>query len=292
VNKTLSFFLVLLLATSAASLAQPHPGGGGGGGGGGHPGGGGPPAGGGGHPGGGGPPAGGGGTMRAMPVQQRQAAPAEQGFNLNRDEAPAATQQRVAVPSGFRSTQPEARQRAPEPAYHAPENRAPAARTEGDRAQQNGQQRGASAYRRAPTTASATGGQYRGHFHGNPLRNGHVGSGAYGWNRGVRWQAASGYWGGGFWGPFALANLAGVALYGDIDDGQDQTSYSSYEVEPDSPGSELLADYGLSQTPCGDPNLVVIWGPNGSVVCAFPDGSVGPGEYEVDPSTFTLVPAS
>ncbi len=268
-NKALSFFLVFLLATSAASLAQGHPGGGGGGGG--------RPMGGGGSPAGGAP--------RAMPVQQRQAAPAEQGFNLNRDIAPPVTQQRVAAPREPQAAEPVERQQAP--AAGVPANRGQA-----DRTLQNGQQQGATAYRRAPTTASATGGQYRGHFHGNPLRNGHVGGGAYGWNRGVAWQPASGYWGGGFWGPFALANLAGIALYGDIDGGQDQLAYSSYEVEPDSPGSELLADYGLSQTPCGDQNLVVIWGPNGSVVCAYPNGSVGPGEYEVDPSTFRLVPAS
>jgi hypothetical protein len=86
--------------------------------------------------------------------------------------------------------------------------------------------------------------------------------------------------------------LAGIALYGNIDDGQDQRDYVSYEVEPDSPGYDLLADYGLTQTPCGNSNLVVIWGPNGSVICAYPDGSVGAGEYEVDPSSLTLVPAS
>jgi hypothetical protein len=227
--------------------------------------------------------------MRAMPAEQRQAAPEAQGFNLNRDVAPAPVQ-RVEAPRAPQEAAPPIRQQAP--AARTPGARAPADRGQTGRTPENGQQRGASAYRRAPTTASATGGQYRGHFHGNPLRNGHVGGGAYGWNRGVRWDPASGYWGGGFWGPFALADLAGIALYGDVDDGQDQLAYSSYEVEPDSPGSELLADYGLSQTPCGGPNLVVIWGPNGSVVCAFPDGSVGPGEYEVDPSTFTLVPAS
>jgi hypothetical protein len=70
-----------------------------------------------------------------------------------------------------------------------------------------------------------------------------------------------------------------------------QIVYPSYQVEPDSPGAELLQDYGLQQTPCGPPDLVVIWGPDNSVICALPNNNVGPGNYSVDPETFSLVSA-
>jgi hypothetical protein len=53
----------------------------------------------------------------------------------------------------------------------------------------------------------------------------------------------------------------------------------------------LLQDYGLQQTPCGPPDLVVIWGPDNSVICALPNNNVGPGNYSVDPETFSLVSA-
>jgi len=45
----------------------------------------------------------------------------------------------------------------------------------------------------------------------------------------------------------------------------------------------------LTQTPCGPPNLVVILGPDNSVICAYPNNLVAPGEYSLDPSTLTIV---
>jgi hypothetical protein len=87
-------------------------------------------------------------------------------------------------------------------------------------------------------------------------------------------------------------DLGETLAYGSIDDDQDQVDYPSYQVQPDTPGEHLLSDYGLEQTQCGPPNLVVIWGPNNSVICALPDADVGPNNYQVDPATFTLVPAS
>jgi hypothetical protein len=92
------------------------------------------------------------------------------------------------------------------------------------------------------------------------------------WNNGVVWAPAPLYWGGGFWGPFAF----GLAL-------------GDYIAEPDTPGYILLENYGLTQTPCGPPNLVVIFGPDGSEICAYPNNLVAPGEYSVDPTTLTLV---
>jgi hypothetical protein len=32
----------------------------------------------------------------------------------------------------------------------------------------------------------------------------------------------------------------------------------------------------------------VIWGPDNSVICAYPNGLVGAGNYELDPATLTL----
>jgi hypothetical protein len=90
------------------------------------------------------------------------------------------------------------------------------------------------------------------------------------WNNGVAWIGAQNYWGWGFWGPWAFG-------------------LSGYFVEPDSPGAELLQEYGLTQTPCGPPNLVEIFGPDGSEICAFPNQLVAPGQYSLDPTTLTLI---
>jgi hypothetical protein len=147
-------------------------------------------------------------------------------------------------------------------------------------------------YRPPAYGSGSTGGPHQGRFAGPVIRNGHAPGGTWGWNHGVAWLPAPVYWGGGFWGPWALAGLAGAELYGSIADSQAQIIYPSYEVEPDSPGAELLQDYGLQQTPCGPPDLVVMWGPDNSVICAYPNDTVAPGNYEVDPSTFTLVSAS
>ena len=54
------------------------------------------------------------------------------------------------------------------------------------------------------------------------------------WNGGRTWVASPAYWGGGFWGAFAI-NL-----------GFNQASASYYQVAPSSPGSQLLANYGLT----------------------------------------------
>jgi hypothetical protein len=107
------------------------------------------------------------------------------------------------------------------------------------------------------------------------------------WNDGVVWYPVPYYWGGGFWGPWVLG-VTGAALFGAIVDSGDQEVYGSYEIGPESPGAQLLEDYGLTQTECGPPNLVVIWGPDGSVICAYPNQVVEAGSYEVDPASLTL----
>jgi hypothetical protein len=108
----------------------------------------------------------------------------------------------------------------------------------------------------------------------------------------VTWAPATSYWGGGFWGPFAIGvatAVLGVAAFGTYLDPATNAYFPSYQVAPGSPGAILLENYQLTQTPCGPPGLVVIFGPDNSVICAVPNGLVGPGEYAIDPSNLTLV---
>jgi hypothetical protein len=93
----------------------------------------------------------------------------------------------------------------------------------------------------------------------------------WGWNGGDTWVGFDGYWGNGFWGPLAYGLGA-----------------ASYLVAPGSPGAKLLQAYELTQTPCGPPGLVEIYGPDGSEICAFPNALVAPGQYYIDPDTLTL----
>jgi hypothetical protein len=219
------------------------------------------------------------------PAPARPAAPPAGSFDFHHDIAPQPAPARplAAQPAPAR---PVAAQ--PAPARPAPARPA-AAPARAQRAPAGGGAR--VAYHRAPVTSSATGGALRGHFTGHPIENNHW-HGNWAWNHGAPWNPAPIYWGGGFWGDFALASIGAFGVYGAIDDSQDGYVYDSYQVQPDTPGADLLADYDLQQVPCGPPGLVDIWGPDGSVICANPSGDVGPGDYEVDPETFTLVPAT
>jgi hypothetical protein len=100
------------------------------------------------------------------------------------------------------------------------------------------------------------------------------------WNNGVAWVPQRAFWGGGFWGsfgPFTLA--AGQAFW-------TQNRFTSPAVG--SPGWFLFQNYGLVAAPCGPQNLVYIYGPNDSVMCAFPNMYVQAGFYYVDPGTLQL----
>jgi len=112
----------------------------------------------------------------------------------------------------------------------------------------------------------------------------------WGWNAGVAWAPVPYYWGGGFWGPYAVG-AATAALWGTYLLPNNVT-VQSYQVEPDSAGAKLLASYQLTQTPCGPPDLVVIMGPNNSVICAKPNDTVAAGTYVVNEQTLTLASAS
>lgn len=66
--------------------------------------------------------------------------------------------------------------------------------------------------------------------------------------------------------------------------------YESIEIPSQGPLLQLLATYGLTQTYCGLPNVVVIWGPGSAMTCAYSNSAVAPGTYQVDPATLTLTP--
>jgi hypothetical protein len=110
---------------------------------------------------------------------------------------------------------------------------------------------------------------------------------AWGWNRGVIWYPAPTYWGGGFWGALAIG-VASAAVFGAIVNANQQT-ITSYQVAPNSPGATLLMNYQLQQVPCGPPNLVVIFGPDNSVICAYPNNLVAAGQYDLDAQQLSLV---
>lgn len=112
----------------------------------------------------------------------------------------------------------------------------------------------------------------------------------WGWNGGVIWYPAYGYWGGGFWGPWGYGAYG--TYYGEYTYTESQEAVKSYEIAPDSPGAKVLANYGLTQTQCGPAGLVVVFGPENSVICAQPNATVAAGEYQLDSTNLTLVPAA
>ena len=125
-------------------------------------------------------------------------------------------------------------------------------------------------------------------YHGAVVTNPvYVNSGVWGWNGGVAWYPAPTYYGGGFWGPFAIGVTSAV-VYGTIV-AANNTTVTSYQTQPNSPGATLLQNYQLTQVQCGPPNLVVIYGPNNSAICARPNQLVAAGNYSVNTSNLTIV---
>jgi hypothetical protein len=98
----------------------------------------------------------------------------------------------------------------------------------------------------------------------------------WGWHGGAPWVPVLTFWGGAFWGNYGFESIGA------------QYPIDFVPVAPGSPGAELLSDYGLTQTDCNADDLVVIDGPDGSVICAYPNNVVAPGTYFVDPTTLTL----
>ncbi len=119
----------------------------------------------------------------------------------------------------------------------------------------------------------------------NPRWN--PGLGNWWWNGNRPWYPNRVYWGGGFWGNIASAAVTGAVA------GSVAAEQSEPTVVVTSPGGQLLSSYGLVQVPCSSANtatLVVIRGPEGSVICAKPTATVPSGVYSVDPATLSLVP--
>jgi hypothetical protein len=113
---------------------------------------------------------------------------------------------------------------------------------------------------------------------------------AWGWNHGVA-APASTYWGGGFWGAMAIgvtSAAVGAAVYGSIVNSTTHQTLTLYQVQPSTPGATLLSNYQPTQTPCGPPNLVVIYGPNNSLICAQPNHLVATATYSVNASNLTI----
>jgi hypothetical protein len=201
-----------------------------------------------------------------------QAAP-RSGFNLSRDTGPM-----------------ERPQAAPRAAAAMP---AMAARSSSDNRQPApGAYRSLSGGVRPPTSggrppAAPPGGWPHAHPSGFVVANPRYRGGAWGWNAGAPWIGYSNYWGDGFWGPFALGSLSDQYA----DNGQSEP-LPYYQVAASTPGAQLLANYDLTQTPCGSSDLVVLYGPDGGTICAYPNAAVGPGNYTIDESSLSITASS
>jgi hypothetical protein len=149
----------------------------------------------------------------------------------------------------------------------------------------NGSTNGVNAYGQTyhSSTSMSNGTVYHGATVTNPVYGGYP---AYGWNGGYPWYPAPYYYGGGFWGAFAIGAATSAVVYGTIV--ANSTTYTSYQVQPSSPGAKLLESYHLTQTACGPPGLVVIYGPNNSVICADPNNLVSAGNYSLNSQTLTI----
>ncbi|MBV8490113.1 MAG: hypothetical protein JO199_06235 [Candidatus Eremiobacteraeota bacterium] len=127
----------------------------------------------------------------------------------------------------------------------------------------------------------------------NPVYGGGA-YGAYGWNGGMMWAPAPYYWGGGFWGAMAIG-VTSAAVFGaivDEDDEGNDVTYNSYEIQQGSPGATFLETYQLVQVQCGGQNLVEVFGPEHSVICANPNSFVAAGQYNLDTASLSLIPHS
>src|SRR5580692_7665163 len=116
----------------------------------------------------------------------------------------------------------------------------------------------------------------------NPV---YVNNAAWGWNHGVAWRPAYGYWGGGFWGAMAIG-VTSAAVFGTI--AYNNRTYTSYQVQASSPGATFLSNYQLTQVQCGPAGLVVVYGPENSVICANPNNLVAAGNYQLSTDTLTI----
>jgi hypothetical protein len=126
-------------------------------------------------------------------------------------------------------------------------------------------------------------GVYRGN---NVYINNPRGWSNWGWHGGTAWYPNTSYWGGGFWGAFAVGAMT-TAVTGAAISAASQPKY--VVVENGTPGYTLLTNYGLTQTHCTS-GVVIINGPSNSTICALPTSTVPVGTYTIEQSTLTLIP--
>ncbi|MBV9718727.1 MAG: hypothetical protein JOZ77_05380 [Candidatus Eremiobacteraeota bacterium] len=214
---------------------------------------------------------GGGGAMRGGGAR-----PAGGGFNLSRDTARAPVS---------RPSQPA--QRPAQPAQRPPTGNVSNGNRGNNGNVNNGNRNNGNVNNGNRNTNINNGNRTNVNVSGNTvIRNPvYVNNTAWGWNRGVAWYPAPYYWGGGFWGAFAIG-AASAAVYGTIV--ANNTTYTSYHVQSNTPGWTFLLSYQLTQVPCGPSGLVVVYGPQNSVICATPNQLVGAGYYQLDTQTLTL----
>ena len=84
--------------------------------------------------------------------------------------------------------------------------------------------------------------------------------------------------------------VTSAVVYGAIVDEDTDVTYNSYEIQDGTPGETFLTNYHLVQVKCGPTGLVVVFGPENSVVCATPNSYVGAGSYRLDTTTLDLIP--
>ena len=122
---------------------------------------------------------------------------------------------------------------------------------------------------------------------GNIVVNPRPNWGGWGWNRGNPWAPNYDYWGGGFWGGFAVGAFT-TAVTGAIINSNDDPTY--VVIQQDTPGYYLFDSYGLTQIQCDTSlDLVFIYGPQNTLMCATPNSVVIAGYYDVDPEDLVLI---
>ncbi len=110
------------------------------------------------------------------------------------------------------------------------------------------------------------------------------------WYGGRRWSPNQKYWGGGFWGSFIINPTIRVIR-------QQTNTYDSYskftnyqEIEQNAPGDELFKNYQLTQVRCDvNQDLVFVYGPSDTLMCAIPNDKVPAGQYYIDIEDLVLV---
>lgn len=80
--------------------------------------------------------------------------------------------------------------------------------------------------------------------------------------------------------------VTSAAVFGTI--AYNNRTYTSYQVQASSPGATFLSNYQLTQVQCGPAGLVVVYGPENSVICANPNNLVAAGNYQLSTDTLTI----